>query len=238
MLPPLCILKLHWSEIILTVLLCSAEAARLHFRIGSHIHERLPEEVRRSLRYAIAALISDVDPATRQMRRPLLDHAEWIGQSLQPFWGYCANIITILKDEPHTTHMSVGSPVVRDALQTTRVCARLCADTICIDTHAAYAHLVYKYTLTASYYAVGQLLHHYHDLMDLLQDSREVHTPDASHAATQSLRHVEIAMALTSLYIIRKCTMEVIVDGKDMHDIAYMIFPLIQQSLEETDYPM
>lgn len=185
------------------------------------------------------AVLCDVEPAARYMRRPLLgyNYDGWNHQRLQPYWAYCQTILPI-GDMQQATHMSVGSRVVREALETTRACAKLCQQALVTQNTEAHIHIAYRYAMTKSYFTVGQLLNNYHDLGEGLLVSSSPEGANAAQTATQTLRHMEMALTLTALYILRKCTVEVIVDGKDIHDISHLIFPLLQESLGKGNYPM
>jgi hypothetical protein len=191
-----------------------------------------------SVRTAAMAVLCDVEPAARLLRRPHLDYSfdGWLYQRLRPFFTcHPSLVVTELKSKPGTTHLSVHSRVVRDALETIRICASLCKQPISFRKRTEHGHEIYKYGMTATTFALGQLLTAYHDLKGdpwTLSSREKQHSP---HAGTEALRHHELALILTTIYVLCKCTREVYIDNKDIYDTSHILFPLLRTHLERAN---
>jgi hypothetical protein len=193
-----------------------------------------------SVRTAAMAVLCDVEPAARLLRRPHLDYNYdgWLYDRLRPFFT-CHPFVILkeLKSKPGRTHVTVESGVVRDALETTRICASLCRQPISFQDRTEHGHEIYKYGMTASTFALGQLLTAYHDRKDGSWTSSSRTKLDSRSIEAESLRHHEMALTLTTIYVLCKCTREVFIDNKDIYDTSHILFPLLRAHLDHADAP-
>ena len=204
------------------------EGAQTHANIIRYVGEAVQDpEAMTSL--FIIAMYNDAELACSRFQKTLLDFDTWLPSRMNAFWSRAdPMILPRLPTSCGDLHESIKDVTIRGIC--THIKRSLAVQDLSLNMETvgekAYGDMVFQWMGSHMQHDIGVLINYAVDLLQLeLEDHNEM----------RAERYLTAALALTTLYWLRKYTQEATLNGVDLRDASHVLVPRLQQALELFD---
>ena len=201
------------------------EAARSHAKVLRYLTEQLPvDEDHRLLR---VALWSDATSALLQLRRPLLEHSQWMPKMLSSMWRWAEYALPSSSLVPADLSDCVYDADLRAAFLHVRQALYVCKVSMIAqrEEQVQRAEIIFHWMTSKAEYHICCLLNLYFDLMSP--------ATEINRSLTAGERYTSAATALALLHILQKSFCDVTQsNGVDLHESAGILHPRLLRTTQ------